>query len=492
MNFKLKITCILIIFYSVSSYSQVNTELVSVDRLNKYLTALQNDPALLNANWSFCLTDPETHNIITSYEKNRSLIPASGMKAITTLSALAILGENYHYKTSLEYDSLISNGIILGNLYITGSGDPSLGSNRSQGFHRFDTLMNDWALILKKKGIKKISGKIISDASAFEEYSIPGSWNWDDIGQYYGAGPYGLNIYENTFTIYYSSGKTKSKVDSIYPDIEGLTIYNDVKVAGSGDDAYIFGAPDNYFRYVTGTIPANRKQFTVDGSMPDPPLFLAVELKKALIKNGIEVVGNATTNFAMNRIGLKMKGNRKPLYEHLSPPLSEIIHQTDLHSINLYAEALLKTLGKEQLNDGSTSSGIKVIRNYWTEKGLNLTGLIMEDGSGLSRLNVIPTSLMCQFLSEAYQMKNFETYKNSMAIAGEAGTLKSIGKGTSAQGKIFAKSGSMSKVRSYSGYVKSQSGKLYCFSIIMNNYTCSSSEIKQKLETLMIRMAELS
>jgi D-alanyl-D-alanine carboxypeptidase/D-alanyl-D-alanine-endopeptidase (penicillin-binding protein 4) len=169
----------------------------------------------------------------------------------------------------------------------------------------------------------------------------------------------------------------------------------------------------------------------------------------------------------------------------------EIIKQTNVESINLYAEALLKTIGKQQLNDGSTVSGSKAVRSFWTDKGFNLKGFNMEDGSGLSRLNYISAEQMCKFLQFAYKQNNFETFKNTLAIAGRTGTLETLADGTTAEGRIFAKSGSMSKVRSYSGYVQTKSGKLLCFSIIINNYTCGSAEIRQKLEKLMVLLAEL-
>ncbi|MBC8046273.1 MAG: D-alanyl-D-alanine carboxypeptidase/D-alanyl-D-alanine-endopeptidase [Fimbriimonadaceae bacterium] len=282
-------TCFIMLtlfFFNVSASAQTKTTTSPSDKLNNYISSLKNDDDLTAANWGFCLMDPATGAILAEYNKEKSLMPASGMKAITTLSALNILGADYKYTTTLEYDSTITSGILNGNLYIKGSGDPTLGSNRIKGNQRFDTLVNDWAVKLKNLGITIIKGNIIADANAFEDYSTPGSWNWDDIGQYYGAGPYGLNVYENAYTIYFSSTKTTSRVDSVFPAIEGLTVYNDTRV-GAGSDAFIYGAPDSYYRYVVGGIPAGRKEYTVRGSMPDPPLFLATELKKALEKNGI-------------------------------------------------------------------------------------------------------------------------------------------------------------------------------------------------------------
>lgn len=489
MNLRILSLCITAHFFYFCS-AQSKTAVPPSDKLNNYLNALATDDDLIHASWGFCLMDPLSGDIVASHEKDISLMPASGMKAITTLSALNILGPSYTYTTTIAYDSTLTKGVINGNVYIQGSGDPSLGSGRFKNFPRYDTMLNNWAAQLKAQGITSIKGNIIADAEAFEDYATPGSWNWDDIGQYYGAGPYGLNIFENAYSIYFSSTKTTSRVDSVFPVIEGMTIYNDLKV-GSTNDAYIYGAPDSYYRYVVGGIPQSRAVYTVEGSMPDPPLFLAAEFKRILELNGITVQQQATTVYAMKRLNLPINAQRTVLLKYKSPAMRDIIFETDQHSINLYAEALLKTIGKEQLNDGSTASGSKVVRNYWTEKGFDLKGFNMEDGSGLSRLNVITTYQMCKFMQYAYGQKTFALFKDALPVSGESGTLKSISAGTSAQGKVFAKSGSMSKVRSYSGYVQTKSGKLLCFSVMMNNYTCSSAEIKKKLESLMIYMAAL-
>lgn len=472
--------------------AQTKIDTVGLNRLNGGLKALSLDGGLVHANWGFCLMDPKTGKIVTEFDSERSLMPASSMKVVTTISALNLLGANYTYKTFIQYDGKISpDSILIGNLYILGTGDPSLGSDRIDSSQRFDSLVMNWARQIKKAGINKITGNIIGDASAFEDYAVPGSWNWDDIGQYYGAGPYGLNVYENKYTLFYSSTKTTAKIDSIFPFIDGLNVMNDVIVGGSSDEAFIYGAPDNYSRYVVGTIPASRKQYTVDGSMPDPPLFIATELRNALEKTGVDVVSQPTTVYAMKRALIKVNSERINLIEYSSPPLSELIFHTNQKSINLYAEALLKTIGKEQLNDGSAKAGSRAVEAYLLGQGFNLSGFNQEDGSGLSRLDFITPKQMCNLLTLESKQTNFPVFKESLPIAGRTGTLKTIADNTAAEGKVFAKSGSMYKVRSYSGYVTTKSGELLTFCVVINNYTCGSAEIREKLEKLMVWMVGL-
>jgi len=483
---------IIFIFFAGICTAQTKIDSIGINKLNGGLIALRADADLLHANWGFCIMDPKTGKVITAHESEKSLVPASSMKLITTIAGINLIGPDYKYKTLIQYDGVISKDSVLsGNLYVKGSGDPTLGSDRIDGNLKYDSLLATWATIVKQKGINKINGKIIADASAFEDYATPGSWNWDDIGQYYGAGPYGLNINENTYTIYYSSTGSISRIDSIVPAIDGLTVFNDVKVGGTGDAAFIYGAPDNYYRYVNGTIPTNRKRYPVDGSMPDPPIFLALEFKKALVEKGVEVMQQATTVYAMQREKIKINVERKLLYTHESAPLSEIIYHTNQKSNNLYAEAILKTLGKVQVSNGSREAGTRVVNNFYKNKGIDIVGMVAEDGSGLSRMNVFTTKQMCTILNMEMQQASFELFKNSLPIAGKTGTLKTMAVNTPAQGKVFAKSGSMSKVRSYSGYVQTKNGELLSFCVIINNYTCGSAEIKSKLEKLMILMAGL-
>ena len=487
-----KLLTILFIGITVVAQSQTKIDTIGINKLNGALKALAVDEDLKHANWSFCITDPQTGKVLAAHESEKSLVPASSQKVITTIAGLNLIGADYTYKTYIEYDGVIgADSVLKGNLYVRGTGDPTLGSERLDKMLRYDSLMVTWAKLIKQKGINQITGKIIADASVFEDYATPGSWNWDDIGQYYGAGSYGLNIFENTFTLYYSSTSSTCRVDSMFPKIEDLTVWNDVKVGGGGDEAYIYGAPDNYYRYVTGTIPVNRKAYTVDGSMPDPPLFLALELKKALINNGVKVDQQATTVYAMKREKLVVNNERKNLYTHTSAPLSDVVYHTNQKSNNLYAETILKTIGKKQLNDGSRESGTKAVTTYYINKGIDLAGMNIEDGSGLSRMNVFTTKQMCSILNMEMKEPTFEQFKKSLPIAGKSGTLTTVADNTVAAGKVFAKSGSMYKVRSYSGYVQTKSGELLSFCVIVNNYTCGSVEIKTKLEKIMVLMAGL-
>ena len=445
------------------------------------------DSELQSASWSFAMRDVETGELVYQSDPDKCLPPASGIKAITTLAALELLGPKYQWTTRVMYDGeLLGDSIIAGNLYLTGGGDPTLGSSRVGKNVSFDELFASWANTLYEQGIISIKGMVVGDASCFSEMSTPGSWNWDDIGQYYGAGSYGLNIYENSIIVYYSSTAGSTRIDSVYPPIEGMDFRNLVTVNGSSYNAYIYGAPGQYMRYITGTIPANRKAFKVDGSMPDPPQFAAEALRQALQERGIVVEGAATTNTGLRDSWKNTE--RSLLLEHKSPAMDSVVLHTNMKSINLYAETLLKTLGKEVKGVGSTEMGAEVVMDWLRQHDIPTNGLNLEDGSGLSRLNTISAAQMTAILVLAQQSPYAALFYSSLPTAGKSGTLKSIGGKTAAEGRVHAKSGSMQKIRSYSGYVEAKNGKQYAFSIIVNNYAASSSVIKKKLEALMVAM----
>lgn len=220
--------------------------------------------------------------------------------------------------------------------------------------------------------------------------------------------------------------------------------------------------------------------------MPDPPQFAAEALLQALKERGIAVEGAATTNTGL-RDSWK-NADRSLILEHKSPALDSVVLHTNMKSINLYAETLLKTLGKELKGVGSTEMGAEVVMEWLRQQDINMNGLNLEDGSGLSRFNTISAAQMTAILVLAQQSPYAALFYSSLPTAGKSGTLKSIGGKTAAEGRVHAKSGSMQKIRSYSGYVEAKNGKQYAFSIIVNNYAASSSVIKKKLEALMVAM----
>lgn len=216
-----------------------------------------------------------------------------------------------------------------------------------------ETLLNTFISEIRKMGITKIEGKIIGDDSYFNSTELqPVTWQWNDLGNYYGAGPSALNFHENLYYLYFNrtnSIGSLTSVNKITPKIPYLTFQNEVRIGakGSGDDAYIFGAPNTYDRYIRGTIPPGTSNFKIKGSVPNPAYFAAYSLMETLENNGIKTKKVATTELERIREGEKSTTARTVIYTHQSPMIKEIIARANEKSNNLYCEALLKAMGKK-------------------------------------------------------------------------------------------------------------------------------------------------
>jgi len=483
----------IIFFFHNSNVKQAIGQ--DVSSLNRLLIQMDNDPDLAASSWGFCLIDVSSGEVLASSHAEKSLVTASVMKAVTTATALGILSPSYQYETVLEYEgSIDAGGILKGNIYIRGSGDPTLGSDRFDSQPQLEDLLAIWSDAIEEAGIKQVEGKIIADASLFDTQMTPGNWSWEDMGNYYGAGVSGLNILENYYRLDFKRGQTTGTKTSIIrtePFMDQLSFINEVTTgpSNSGDNAYIYGSPYTSIRYVRGTIPGGRNLFSIKGSIHDPAKFLAKRLYETVFDRSVRVTQGFGTTF-------ESTGNaaiyRKKLHIHYSPPLSEIVGETNRESINLYAEALLKSIAAREYGKGSTKLGITVLKDYWKSLQVNTSAMFVRDGSGLSSNNALPLFQITQILQKTYRSAHGKAFYESLPVAGRSGSLKNMLKGTLAEGNLRAKSGYISAVRGYAGYVETRDKRMMAFAMLANNFTCSPSSMRRKFEKLMIEMSQIN
>ena len=237
---------------------------------------------------------------------------------------------------------------------------------------------------------------------------------------------------------------------------------------------------------MNGTIPLASEAFPVRGAIPDPPYFCAFTLKNELAKNGIFSDSSAVAIYSFpNNL------NRKNIYTYNSPKLKELINLTNVFSLNMYAESFLKMIGLKVSAEASTRAGLIVLQDYWKQKGIDMGGFFMYDGSGLSFNNSITPLQMSSILSVMAKDPSFAAFYNSLPVAGVSGTVYKLCKGTAAEKNARVKSGTLNKVTCYSGYVNSRSGELFAFSMMANNFEGSSSSVISKLEKIIVKIAEL-
>ncbi|MFN8255428.1 MAG: D-alanyl-D-alanine carboxypeptidase/D-alanyl-D-alanine-endopeptidase [Bacteroidales bacterium] len=495
----MKLFLTLVLAFIITDINAQDTVLeLKQHKINTILNGFKNDKSFKNASIGFVAKDIKTGATIASLNPDLSLMPASTLKVVTTATALEILGRNYRFSTSLEYSGKIDTvkNVLNGNLYIKGGGDPTLGSMHFDKEKKYEFL-NTWTNAIIKAGIDSVNGSVIADVSRYgNEIACP-KWLWEEVGNYYGAGAIGLSAFDNLYEIHFSSpSKPDSLTKVIYtlPEIKGLEIHNEVKSSNINEDrAYVYGSPYQYLHEIRGTIPKNRNDFTIKGAMPDPPLFLANYFVEKLQIRNIKINGKATTSRLLGLVNNYKTEERKTLFSTYSPELEEIIYQTNKKSINLFAEHLLIEIGYAVNKVGNYDSGLSAVINFWQQKGMDTDGFYIYDGSGLSRSDAVTANQMVFILTfMKKKSRNFEAFYNSLPIAGKSGTITSIGKNTAADGNLRAKSGSIDRVRAYSGYVTTKSGRELAFSINISNYNCSDSECRNKLEELMVALAEFN
>jgi D-alanyl-D-alanine carboxypeptidase/D-alanyl-D-alanine-endopeptidase (penicillin-binding protein 4) len=447
-------------------------------------------PELTGGRWSFYIGAVNSDTSLYEVNAVSGMVPASVMKVVTTGTGLSLLGPSYRFSTLLQHDGAKNGSTLQGNIFIRGNGDPTLGSETYGS--SVDKVVSSWATAIEGLGVDSISGCIIGDAEAFERDMTPGGWCWEDVQSDYGAGPSGLSIHENQFSI--SLNGSGGHVSMSYsPKIPGMKLYNQcVNNASIGKSyAYVTGGPYQFERCVQGEVNGH---LDARGSIPDPALLCAQLLKQKLEERGIKVGDSATTIRLIRLNGLKLEseGGRKVITSSSSATLADLVYHTNQVSQNFYAETILRAISLKQKGYGSTLGGASCVYDFWKNHNVDLRGMYMVDGSGLSRNNSITTKQLVSMLRVlAKDSVVFPSFYRSLPVAGESGTIRKLADSTAAAGNLRAKSGTMSRVRAYAGYVDTKSGTRMAFAMIGNNTQWELTEIRDKFEKLFVLMAEL-
>jgi D-alanyl-D-alanine carboxypeptidase/D-alanyl-D-alanine-endopeptidase (penicillin-binding protein 4) len=427
--------------------------------INKMIT----DPVLRHANWGFVVYDPVSQKIITSYNETTPLVPASTTKLLTTDTAFDLVGEKFKWKTQLEYNGEIaSDGTLTGNLYIIGSGDPSLGT-RKAGAASYTDIVTDYIHAISDAGIKRIKGNIIIQTAVFKVNRsplLPENIVWVENSDYYlPVGP----------------------TAEINPRNEKLIV--PAKSPFSESERYFYVSPYAHKMVFTSKFDGTN---LLNTALPEAPSYLATLLRNSLNKSRLPISGTV--------INIKTQAkaeNRQILYTYESPTLEEIIHYTNQHSDNGLAEAIMRMVGFQKYGDQTVFSGKVAVINHLTAIGFDLKGFNYIDGSGLSHNNTVMPIAQAKFLASRMKEEYFKDYFDSLPIAGQSGTLRHMFLNSDANGQIFAKTGTLNKVKALAGFIKTKSGRTLTFSLLVNNYAGSVAQVKQKMEVLLTPTLDL-
>ncbi len=463
------------VFIEVCTFAQNR----SIDVLNGILQRAE----YKNASVGISVNRLNSGESLLELNEEKLLIPASTMKLVTSATALELLGADYRFETKVGYVGKTGKSNTLkGNIVVIGGADPVLGSHYFKDFYFTDNFFEVWARQIKAAGIEKVEGDLILDASVYDDEKIPATWVWEDIANYYGAGPNAFTVYDNLFHITFKSPRKAgraTKIISLSPKIDGMTIKNEVLSADNNSDmAYVFGGPFDKKRVIRGTIPRNRKAFTIKAAIHHPEEIVATEFLKYLAKAGVFISGKVK----FEKVDKKAF---QTVYIQQSPTLAEIIKVLNYESVNLIAEHLLKQIAVEKTGVGNREAGIKIVKEFWQSQGISTDYLFMEDGSGLSHFNLVSPRFFTALLNYmSTKSSNSKFFLESLPPAGD-GTLSYFNK-TLFANSLRAKSGSMTRVRCYSGYLVTDSNKKVVFSIMFNHFSGSHSKLVSEIQQLLL------
>jgi D-alanyl-D-alanine carboxypeptidase/D-alanyl-D-alanine-endopeptidase (penicillin-binding protein 4) len=481
----------------------------ALTELRSRIEQIAHQPALEAGFFAVKIVSLESGQEIYEQNENKFVRPASNMKLYTVAAAFDRLTPNYHFITSVYAREKPDDGKIKGDLTVYGRGDPSIAA-RFNGGDYFKGI-NDLADRIVVAGVKHIKGDLVGDESYFNGAPLGSGWEWDDLIWSYGASVSALNINDNAVDLTVKPGGSVGApvvVTTGPPATTFMTISNRATTSarGSKNELQLFRGVGENTLEVTGSIPLGDAGFIGGVAIPDPALAFVAMLRDALTKRGVKIDGRVRTvnarsggsiapNPAVPPTQSTGPSSSLPAVEIASlqsPAFSLIAAHTLKSSQNQYTEMILRTLGKMNRTDANKSneeSGLDVLRKFLREAGVADSDLVLSDGSGLSRNDMITANATVQLLTFMSKHRYFAQFREALPIAGVDGTLRTRMKGTPAEGNVRAKTGSLSSVASLSGYVTTAGGEHLVFSMMLNNYPDAGAVRRDSIDAIAILLA---
>lgn len=448
-------------------------------------------PAFDRMQWGVLVRSLASGQVL--YERNASklMMPASNMKIVTLAAAAERLGWDYTWPTRVTPAGPVADGVLTGDLVITGAGDPTINSRAGEA----TAVFQKWADLLLATGLRRIDGRIVGDARAFDDEELGAGWAWDDMAYDYSAPVSALQFNEDVAQVLLRPGTVVGAPASLEltPAESGLVVDNQV-TTGPGDRASVSlrRLPGSDRLVVAGSIGRLMKEAKRLVSVDTPSAYFARALRQVLVSRGIEVTGPAVDARALD-VKPVLDGVA-PLFVHQSPPLSEAARVLMKVSQNLYAETFLKTIGAVAGEGGNTGAGQREVARVLQGWGIPPEEYILADGSGLSRYNYLTPNMLVTILQRIYRdPRHRDPFIATLPVGGQdGGTIEKRFKGSRAAGNVKAKTGSLANVRSLSGYVTSLDGEPLVFSMIANSFTLPQQAIDANIDRAVECLANLT
>lgn len=481
----------------------LTAQLAAVDRkpLGPRVNAIVADPDLARGFWGIEVVSLNTGQLLYSLNADKLFIPASNTKLFTTAAALALIGPDYKFHTTIETDGTVDgDGRLTGNLVLVGRGDPNLSgrvlpySLRTERSDAPVKVLEDLADAIVQKGIKQVDGDLVADDSyfAFERYGE--GWSQDDLVWADGAPVSALTINDNVVFVNIQPAERAGEraIVTLTPPVDYYQIDNRIITTPAGTNRKIFinREPGSMVLTLWGNMPVGDRGATEALAVEDPAIFAAHLFRSMLKKRGIVVKGETRTHhtelaslstFSVTALASAHGGGNthtdslrpkesQVLASYESRPLSDDLKVINKVSQNLHAEILLRLLGREKGTAGTIEGGLEVLRSFLSQAGVPSEEYAFYDGSGLSRQNLVTPHAVVALLQYAGKQPWGKFYSETFPVAGMDGSLADRFHGTPAQGLVTAKTGSLDHVKALSGYATTVSGDRVAFSIFSNNF----------------------
>jgi D-alanyl-D-alanine carboxypeptidase/D-alanyl-D-alanine-endopeptidase (penicillin-binding protein 4) len=470
-------------------------------------------PSLAPGFFAVKIASLDTGQTVFEQDANKFVRPASNMKLYTVATAFDRLTPDYHFVTSVYAKESPEEGKIKGDLIVYGRGDPSIAARFNNGDYYKG--INALADRIVAAGVKRIKGDLVGDESYFNGPPVGSGWEWDDLTWSYGAQVSALSINDNAIDLTIRPGPTDGAPVSIITgpaNASFVTIVNRATTSPKefGRTLQIYRGLGANTLEITGTLPLGDAGFRGGVAIPDPALAFISMLRDALVARAVKIEGRARTVDARSGQSLvpaapadaaaSPAGPPQGLVEIVSlpsPPFSVIAAQTLKPSQNQYTELILRTLGKKFTGVAGEpnrtrdveSAGLLQVQTFLRQAGINDNDVSLNDGSGLSRNDLISANTTVQLLAFMSRHKYFAQFRDALPIAGVDGTLSTRMRGTPAEKNLRAKTGSLSSVASLSGYVTTAAGERLVFSMMLNNYPDAAAIRRDSIDAIAILLA---
>lgn len=415
-----------------SAPAPLRTTPLSLARFSAIVDSMVEGPEFRNAHWGVLIVDPTSGDTLYSHNAGKLFMPASNQKLLTGATALTQLGPDYRFRTQFSANGRIAGGVLDGDLVITPSGDPTFSDTMWNGDHR--NAFRAMADSLIAHGVRHITGSVLRGSSPFTDGACGFGWELDDLNEPYAA-----------------------CVQDLFVN-EGMT------------------------RVLRGRFPGDTAVRAI--AIRDPRGAFFAALRNAFVERGVTMAGLVDTVHVTSATRLP------PIFAMRSPPLRVILSRMLKPSQNQVAELLFKTLGREKGGAGTADSGRRVVERQLRAWGIDTLGFAVRDGSGMSRHDYVSPETIIRILEVMRIGPHFNDWYEALPIAGVDGTIALRMRNTPAQGNVHAKTGTVDKARSLSGYVTTADGRLLEFSFLCNNFTVANRDVERVQDAILVMLAE--